>query len=175
MDAVPGVAPEGGEGAVGRRSRQPVHERHQRVHLEREEPVRRAHEHALRHPAELCQKPPLLRRRPDVFDDCVRERGVEFAVGERKGPPVRHDATNLGKDLGEALERPVADRGDPVPPGVELLEEVVGVAVAALGGETCVGGADVDDRRPLVGADGLQEESQLPAPVRERDPGRETG
>jgi hypothetical protein len=47
--------------------------------------------------------------------------------------------------------------------------------VAALGGEACVGGADVDDRRPLVGEDRLQEEAQLPAPVRERDPGRETG
>ena len=123
---------------------QPVHEREQRVHLEREPPVRRRDEDAACDAAELVHEPPLpVAAAGDVLDDRVREAEVERAVGERQLAPVGSNRVHLWERSDEAIELGVADGGDPVGPGIHRLEEVVARAAA----ERRIGHADVDDRR----------------------------
>ena len=107
-----------GDQPLARARRQPVHERQQRVHLEREPAVRRRHEHAPRDAAELVHEAPLpLAAAGDVLDDGVREAEVELAVGERQLAAVGAHGAHLRERGREPVELGVPDAGDPLRPG----------------------------------------------------------
>ena len=109
---------------------QPVDERQPRVHLDREPAVRRRHEDAARDAQRLLDEAPLRLAAADVLDHGVREDDVEGAVRERQLERVALDVRDGGVALAEPLAGVQAERGDPLRPGVVLLEEVERAAAA---------------------------------------------
>ena len=80
--------------------------------------------------------------------------------------PSACTAVTGGNAAANRVEPGVADRGDPLGPRVERLEEVVGRA----GAERRVGDPDVDHRRLRPRAEQLEEQLQLPLTAAQRDP-----
>jgi hypothetical protein len=150
------------------RVREPVNEREPRVHLDGEAPVRRGDEHAPPDPDRLRHEPTLAHGAADVLDHGVREDDVELTVRERERTGVALDVPDPRVANPEALALVEAERGDPVRPRVELLEEVERPATAPLAEAELVR-ADVEDRGLRGRAELVEEQLQLPPPGPERD------
>src|SRR5262249_23084951 len=84
VDVVPGLLPESPVDLARRPLGKPVDERKSRVHLHREEPVRRGEEETPADAQRLRDELPLAVTTSDVLDHGVREDHVELAVGERQ-------------------------------------------------------------------------------------------
>ena len=78
-------------------------------------------------------------RAADVLDHRVREHDVELAVTERKGARVALDVPNARVARTEPLAVLQPERGDPLRPGVALLEEVERATPVALAERKLVG------------------------------------
>ena len=107
----------------------------------------------------------------DVLDHGVREDDVEGPVGKREGTRVALDVGDLRIPLAEPDAVVQPERGDPLAPGIELLEEVVRPAARLASGaaEADLVGADVEHRGRRGRAHLVEEEPQLPAARPERD------
>jgi hypothetical protein len=138
------------------------------VQLDRETPVRGGDEHAPADADRLRHEPTLALAAADVLDYSVREDDVELTVREGERTRVALDVPDARVANTEALALVEAERGDPVRPRVELLEEVE-CAAAVPFAETELVGADVEDRGLGGGAELVEEKLQLPPPGPERD------
>src|SRR6187455_2650024 len=147
---------------------EPVHEGKARVHLDRKAAVRRGDEDAPADPDHLGDELPLAFATADVLDDGVGEHDVERAVLERQSARVALDVRDLRISRAEpgAIVQP--ERGDPLRPGIELLEEVHRRAPVALPEAELVR-SDVEHRRLRRGSQLLEEEAQLALSRAQRD------
>ena len=93
-----------GERRVAGAARQPVHQRQQRVHLDREPAVRRGHVHAARYATELGHEPLLVGAAADVLHHRVAEADVKAAVGERQPAAVGDHRGDAREGGAEAIE-----------------------------------------------------------------------